>query len=145
MWLHRFDVILQSMGPFKCYVTQMGVGRCLIFQKKALRRCKVQCYLRYEGVGGGPISRKKRYVTLEWPLSCLGTIICYLNTIRIVPVYACKVCDALVASCATDWLASMRQNGRPTLKLKRESDVAQSYTSSVLRLMSCLMMKPDQS
>ena len=40
---------------------------CQIFQKKALQRCKVQCYLRYEGVGGGPISRKKRYVTLEWP------------------------------------------------------------------------------
>ena len=37
--------------------------------KKALRRCKVQCYLRYEGVGGGPISRKKLYVTLEWPLT----------------------------------------------------------------------------
>ena len=34
-------------------------------------------------------------------LSCLGTIICYINTIGIVPVYACKVCDALVASCAT--------------------------------------------
>ena len=24
-----------------------------------------------------------------------------INTIGIVPVYACKVCDALVASCAT--------------------------------------------
>ena len=33
--------------------------------------------------------------------SCLGTIICYINTTGIVPVYACKVCDALVASCAT--------------------------------------------
>ena len=32
-------------------------------------------------------------------LSCLGTII--IDTIGIVPVYACKVCDALVASCAT--------------------------------------------
>ena len=31
-------------GPFKCYVTQMGVGRCQIFLKKALRRCNVQCY-----------------------------------------------------------------------------------------------------
>ena len=30
-----------------------------IFRKKALRRYKAQCYLRYEGVGGGPISRKK--------------------------------------------------------------------------------------
>ena len=36
-----------------------GGGGCQIFQKKALRRCKVQCYLRYEGVGGGIISRKK--------------------------------------------------------------------------------------
>ena len=34
-------------------------------------------------------------------LSCLGTIICSINTIGIVPVYACKVCDAMVASCAT--------------------------------------------
>ena len=46
-------------GPFKCYVTQMGVGGYQIFRKKALRRCKVQCYLHYKGVGGGPISRKK--------------------------------------------------------------------------------------
>ena len=34
-------------------------------------------------------------------LSCLGTIICYINAIGIVPVYACKVCDALVTSYAT--------------------------------------------
>ena len=31
-------------------------------------------------------------------LSCLGTIICYINTIGIVPAYACNVCDVLVAS-----------------------------------------------
>ena len=29
------------------------------------------------------------------------TIICYINTIGIVPAYACNVSDALVASCAT--------------------------------------------
>ena len=34
-------------------------------------------------------------------LSCLDTIICYINTIGIVPAYACNVCDAFVASCAT--------------------------------------------
>ena len=34
-------------------------------------------------------------------LSCLCTIICYINTIGIVPVYGWNVCDALVASCAT--------------------------------------------
>ena len=34
---------LYTKGPFKCYVMQMGVGG-LIFWKKALRRCNVQCY-----------------------------------------------------------------------------------------------------
>ena len=34
-------------------------------------------------------------------ISCLDTIICYTNTIGIVPAYACTVCDALVASCTT--------------------------------------------
>ena len=34
-------------------------------------------------------------------LSCLGTIICSINTIGIVPVYACTVYDAMVASYAT--------------------------------------------
>ena len=29
-------------------------------------------------------------------LSCLGTIICYINTIGIVPAYACNVCDVAV-------------------------------------------------
>ena len=31
-------------GPFKCYVTQMGVGGVRFSGKKALRRCNVQCY-----------------------------------------------------------------------------------------------------
>ena len=52
----------------------------------------------------------------------------YINTIGIVPAYACNVCDALVAR----WLTSMIQNGRPTLN-ERETDVAQSYTSSGIR------------
>ena len=34
-------------------------------------------------------------------LPCLGTIICFINTIGIVPAYICNVCDALVASYAT--------------------------------------------
>ena len=34
-------------------------------------------------------------------LSCLDTIICYINTIGIVPAYAGNFFDALVASCAT--------------------------------------------
>ena len=35
-----------------------GGGGVSDFLEKALRRCNVQCYQRYEGVGGGPISRK---------------------------------------------------------------------------------------
>ena len=34
-------------------------------------------------------------------LSCLGTVICYINTVGNVPAYACTVCDALVATCAS--------------------------------------------
>ena len=34
-------------------------------------------------------------------LSCLCAIICDINTIGFVSVYACSVCDTLVASCAT--------------------------------------------
>ena len=41
-------------------------------QKKALRRCTVQCYYRYEGVGVGQISRKKCYIPLEWPLMTMS-------------------------------------------------------------------------
>ena len=33
-----------------------GGGVCQIFRKNALGWCKVHSYLRYEGVGGGPIS-----------------------------------------------------------------------------------------
>ena len=32
---------------------------------------------------------------------CLGAIICDINTMGFVSVYASRVCDALVASCAT--------------------------------------------
>ena len=38
-----------------------------------------------------------QYITL-----CLGTIICYISTIGIVPAYAGNVGDALVASYATN-------------------------------------------
>ena len=41
----------------------VGGGGCQLSRKKALRRCTVQRYYRYEGVGGGQISRKKVYVT----------------------------------------------------------------------------------
>ena len=37
----------------------MGGGGCQLSWKKALRRCKVQHFLRYEGVSGGQIPGKK--------------------------------------------------------------------------------------
>ena len=60
-------------------------------------------------------------------LSCLDTIICYINTIGIVPAYACNVCAL--------WLRVMQplanvHEPKWTPHVKRESDVAQSYTSS---------------
>ena len=36
-----------------------GGRGCKVLRGKVLRRCKVQRYYRYEGVDGGPISRKK--------------------------------------------------------------------------------------
>ena len=44
-----------------------GVG-CKMSSQKVLGRSTVQHYQHYEGVSGGQISRKKHYVTLEWPL-----------------------------------------------------------------------------
>ena len=68
-----FGVTLAILsGAIQVLRNAYGGGGFQIFRKKALRRCKVQCYLHYEGVGGGPISRKKRYVTLEWPLNSTG-------------------------------------------------------------------------
>ena len=37
------------------------------FPEKKRYVCKVQRYYHYEEVGGCQISRKKRYITLEWP------------------------------------------------------------------------------
>ena len=63
-------------------------------------------------------------LTLLRYISCLGAIICYINTIGFVSVYACKVCDALVANCATtDYVHETKW----TSYVKRESDVGQSY------------------
>ena len=57
------------LGAIQLLRNADGGGGCQIFLEKVLRRCKVQCYYRYEGVGEGPISRKMHYVTLEWPLA----------------------------------------------------------------------------
>ena len=47
----------------------VGGGRGQISLKKSVTKCTVQRNYHYEGEGGCQISRKKRYVTLEWPMS----------------------------------------------------------------------------
>ena len=60
---NRFQVTVSSTkGPFMCYVMQWR-GFPTDW-KKALRRCKVQCYW-HRGVGGCQISKKKRSVALN--------------------------------------------------------------------------------
>ena len=64
----------------------MDARRCVIVECRHLAKgCVLKC-----GCIGLMLFRN---------ISCLGTIMCYINTIGIVP--ACNVCDALVASCAT--------------------------------------------
>ena len=60
-WFHG---VSNSIGAIRVLRNANGGGGCQIFWKKALRRCKVQCYYRYEEVG---FQGKNRYVTLEWP------------------------------------------------------------------------------
>ena len=60
---------LYIMGPFKCYVMQMG-GVCVQFSRK-----KHYEGVRFNVIGitrdwvGVQFPEKKRYVTVEWPLS----------------------------------------------------------------------------
>ena len=77
----------------------------------------------------------------------MGTIICYINTIGIVPVHACHTCtlwlqvvQPLTKSHETKW----------TPHVKRESDIAQSYISSAkslnksgVTLHVCLAVSPS--
>ena len=59
---------LQSKGPFKCYVMQMGWGshfpekkHCEVVRFNVIRVTRVWVGVKFPG--------KKRYVTLEWPLN----------------------------------------------------------------------------
>ena len=45
--------------------------------------------------------RLNRFDIISLSIMCLGAILCDINTIGFVSVDACRVCDALVASCAT--------------------------------------------
>ena len=58
-------------GPFKYYVMQWRVGAS-DFPEKVLRRCRFNI-ISVTRVGGCQISRKKYYITREWPLTCSAT------------------------------------------------------------------------
>ena len=68
--LFRKTKEIGDKGPFKCYVTQMGVGGGVTFSRKKRYegvRINVICVTR--GWVGVQFPGKKRYVTLEWPLN----------------------------------------------------------------------------
>ena len=68
------------MGPFKCYVTQWGVGGCQLSRKKRYAGVRFNVISVTRGWVGVKFPGKKRYVTREWPLCtrmnrrCVGFI-----------------------------------------------------------------------
>ena len=69
----HFVVVLYSKrytsrkGPFKCYVTQMGVGGLRFSVKKRYEGVRFNVISITRGWVGVQFPHKKRYVTLEWP------------------------------------------------------------------------------
>ena len=63
-----------NKGPFNAD----GGGGCPIFREKALRRCKVQCYLCYEAMGAGPISQKALRNTWLAPNGTINLRLCMI-------------------------------------------------------------------
>ena len=61
---------LLNMGPFKCYVTQMGVGGggVRFSGKKCYEGVRFNVISITRGWVGVQFPEKKRYVTLEWSL-----------------------------------------------------------------------------
>ena len=55
-------------GPFKCYVTQMGVGGVKFSGKKRYKGVRFNVSRATRGWVGVQFPGNKRYVTLEWPL-----------------------------------------------------------------------------
>ena len=58
---------IHKTGPFKCYVTQMGVGGLTFSGRKRYEGVRFNVISVTRGWVGVQIPGKKRYVTLEWP------------------------------------------------------------------------------
>ena len=57
--INQFSEQTNHMGPFKCYVTQMGVWDVKFSGKKCYEGIRFTVISITRGVGGGPISRKR--------------------------------------------------------------------------------------
>ena len=60
---------MQRWGPFKCYVTQMGVGGVKFSEKLCYEGVIFNVISVTRGWAGVQFPGKKHYVTLEWPLT----------------------------------------------------------------------------
>ena len=68
------------MGPFKCYVMQMGVGGVKSSGKKRYEGVRFNVISITRGWVGVQFPEKKRYVTLEWPLFGYCDCVCECDT-----------------------------------------------------------------
>ena len=77
IWVNRHISLYK--GPYKCYVTQYGMGGCQISWKKVLRRCVINV-TRWWWVS---IFQKKtlRNRAISWYSFCVGQDICRLFSI----------------------------------------------------------------
>ena len=81
--------VISVLGPFKCYVKQMGVGRGQICQR----------YLPLRGWERVNFPGKKCYVTLEWAqglkakdqVVLMGQLCMYYSALFCTPLYTCQL------------------------------------------------------
>ena len=59
-WDAVYNHHISTSGAIQVLRNADGGGGVRFSGKKALRRCKVQCYLRYEGVGGVQYSEENK-------------------------------------------------------------------------------------
>ena len=86
-----------------------------------------------------------RFVIISPSIMCLGTVICDVNTIGFVSVYACRVCDALVdldlgcQLCNRSLGDSTLHETKWTSHVKRRNDTISAYILAPVTLsLSCL-------
>ena len=65
------------LGPFKCYITQMGVGECVKFSGKK----------RYEGVRFNVISVTRGWVGVQFPEK--NVTVCQIHSVRFGQLLRC--------------------------------------------------------